>query len=694
MRERYVLSVLPTDRVQMDHLEAASHKYAESLAPDGNWPDVAYQSKGQTHWDAVEHLNRTLVMAKEARLLRNRGHADAALDAKVIRALHAWTAADWQNPNWWWNEIGVPELCGEIAALMQPVLAPEEIAKVAGMMQRWKQEHDEGPWEGANLTWLMAIEIVRGCLLNDSAAVAAGYETLYKEIRLAGPDDEGGIQPDFSFHQHGRQLMNGGYGMLFAADVGRFIAYAWGTRFQISAEGMALFSAYLLDGEQWMMQGDLIDYSTVGRIIARPGTMNESRDWTEGPIAPPGPAYTLPNVVALLAAMPTSRQRELQEFAARMQGKSDAPALTGNKYFRISDYMVHRGRKYMTSVKMLSGRMQNAEIIDNEGKKSHHLSDGASFLYQTGKEYLEIFPAWDWTKIPGTTAIEGTLETGDENPIGMLGKSAFAGGVSDGTYGMAAMDLVRGGLTAKKAWFFFGDSYLCLGAGITLEGDAEHGVATDVNQTLLMGPVMTSETSDPAEDGMHSFTSKGAGWVYHDHAGYVLAPGTQFTVSVGERRGAWSAIGPGTSDVVTRRIFNFWIDHGRPPANGTYAYVVLPGASQEETKLRAAKPEIRVLANWREMQAAWDDKLGVGMIAFRRTGSLETPAGRVEVDHACLLLMRADADGWRISAASPEQLSIPLHVRLREREVAIELPGGDRAGASVSVEIRDSTKPQ
>jgi len=38
--------------------------------------------------------------------------------------------------------------------------------------------------------------------------------------------------------------------------------------------------------------------------------------------------------------------------------------------------------------------------------------------------------------------------------------------VSDGSYGLAACDFERDGLTARKSWFFFDDEIVCLGAGI------------------------------------------------------------------------------------------------------------------------------------------------------------------------------------------------------------------------------------
>ncbi len=112
--------------------------------------------------------------------------------------------------------------------------------------------------------------------------------------------------------------------------------------------------------------------------------------------------------------------------------------------------------------------MLNSELVNSEGRKSVHLSDGANYLYLSGDEYRNIFPVWDWTKVPGTTAIQGTLETGEKDPIRAHGMTTFDGGVSDGTYGMAAMDLARGKLVGEEGVVLFRLEYVALGAGITL----------------------------------------------------------------------------------------------------------------------------------------------------------------------------------------------------------------------------------
>lgn len=268
IQKRYASSVLPASPEQIARLRALSARYADSLQPDGEWPDIDYRNDDRANWRVAEHVQRTLVMAKTARLSHQEGKPDSELDAKVNRALQDWTDHDYRNPNWWWNQIGVPELTGEIATLMQPELSKAEVEEVAEIMAR--SEWRKGKWTGANLIWGVENEVVRGCLQGDLDAVKEGYDRMYEEIRIVSPTEEG-IQQDYSFHQHGAQLYSGGYGLAYADDVGRFIAFAWGTHFQIPPNRMAIFSAYVLDGIQWLVRGDTIDYSAVGREITRAG---------------------------------------------------------------------------------------------------------------------------------------------------------------------------------------------------------------------------------------------------------------------------------------------------------------------------------------------------------------------------------------------------------------------------------------
>ena len=59
-------------------------------------------------------------------------------------------------------------------------------------------------------------QLIRGALARSAEDVAAASEAMQRIIRIR--TDEG-IQRDFSFHQHGPQLYNGGYGLTFMVDM-------------------------------------------------------------------------------------------------------------------------------------------------------------------------------------------------------------------------------------------------------------------------------------------------------------------------------------------------------------------------------------------------------------------------------------------------------------------------------------------
>ena len=153
------------------------------------------------------------------------------------------------------------------------------------------------------------------------------------------------------------------------------------------------------------------------------------------------------------------------DYKAAIQSSETAQGndFVANKYFWRSDYMVDRRSGFYASVRMGSTRVQGFENGNQENQLGYHTADGVLYLHTQGGEYNEIFPVWDWPKLPGITAaqIRGKI------PLSIQRNgSAFAGGVSDGRDGAAAFECMHGGIVAKKSWFFFNGRIACLGAGI------------------------------------------------------------------------------------------------------------------------------------------------------------------------------------------------------------------------------------
>lgn len=90
---------------------------------------------------------------------------------------------------------------------------------------------------------------------------------------------------------------------------------------------------------------------------------------------------------------------------------------------------------YRASIRMIGARVAGGECINGEGTKSLHMADGATYLYKTGLEYLDIGATWDWQRLPGTTVqVNGTvLNCSTSDSTGVLPN---VGGVTDGLIGM------------------------------------------------------------------------------------------------------------------------------------------------------------------------------------------------------------------------------------------------------------------
>lgn len=656
IRSRIVGSVVPPDGPDAEQLIGIGRKVAATQQADGSWPDVNYASQDRSIWGARLHLDRLLALARADFLLHRQGKTDADLTAKTVAALNCWLTRDPQNPNWWWNEIGGPLMLGESCLLMGDGLPAESLPRVIAVMRRSKWEK----WTGQNVVWGTDNQVMRGILAGEPDTVAAGYARMYDEIVVT---EREGIQEDGSFHQHGIQFYSGGYGQDFAQDVGRYVAFAWGTPAQIPEGKLKIFSRFLLDGEAWMTWGPIFDYSAVGREISRPGKLATTPLWTDTPMYPIGRAYTLGNSMRVFATFPTPRQAEVQSWADSLNSASDAsaPAVNlGHKHFYRSDYTAHRRAGYFFSVKMFSTRIQNSESGNGEGKLSHHLGDGNYFLYQSGREYRDIFGAWDWQKLPGTTAEQGTQASPHEalNAVcgsggtGVRGKTSFVGGVSDGTYGATTLQLQRLKLSARKSYFFFDDEVVCLGSGITCSSDND--TLTVLNQCKLEGEVARADDLS---------------WVNHANVGYVIAGGQRASLSTAPGTGRWSDSNESESKEPTALpLFLLTLDHGRRASEASYAYSVLPGLSAEQTKARAARPQVEVLANTAEVQAVHNKALDITMAVFHAAGKV----GAVEVDAPCIVMVREG----KLSACDPTNGSPRLAVKVNGQPYTLDLAGG------------------
>lgn len=619
---------------------AGVSKWLDKLQPDGSWPDVDYASNARSSWRPYDHLTRVLSLTVFARRADTKADDAAKAIEGVHRAIGFWMQRDFQCPNWWYNEIGTPKILGSIALLLDQDLKPDELKYIADVvLVRAKV----GAMTGQNRVWLAANGLMRGVLINDEKLATAAAQVIHDELR-AGTDE--GIQPDFSFHQHGPQQQFGNYGLAYAVEMSRWATVLRSTRFAFPEDKLSILRGFVLDGEDWVVWRGAMDISSCGRQLF--------------PNSPRTKAATIAAVMRTMTLVDPPREKDYLAFIARNKTNAGENDLVGDRYFWRSDYLVHRRPSWCATLKMSSPRVIGGETVNSENLSGLHLADGATFFYRDGHEYDDIFPMWGWRKLPGTTCAQ------DDHSLvwtkGARGESGdFVGAAADSTGACAAMDFRRRDLRAKKVWFFAGDVVVCLGADITSTGKAP--IATTINQCLKRGEVLT-----------------GADEVEHDGLRYVLPAPQRWNAVSETRTGNWKTVfdTPSTpKQDVSRDLFTLTIDHGVAPSVQTYAYYVLPSTEPHEGR-------VKILSNTAALQAATIDNRWCGIV-FWSPGKVRFNDHDIAVDQPCIVVVDAKDELMHVTLADPTQKVKSLRITIDDKPQDVTLPQGGDAGRSVAL---------
>ncbi len=624
-----------------------AQRFAQAVRPDGTWADIDYAGAARSGWEPAQHYTRLLAIVAAAERPATPAEVRQKLLGPAHRAFTYWIQHDFQCPNWWYNQIGTPKIIGTIALLLGDDLTSEEYRYATGTsLSRYPIA-----MTGQNKVWLAGNTLMLGFLTGDEPVIRRAADVIWSEVQVTTGE---GIQPDFSFHQHGAQQQFGNYGMAFAVETARWGRILRGTPWRLPDAKLAVFSHYLLDGQSWVSWRGAMDISACGRQFM-----------------PHSPRDKTANLAQVMQQAESFDPANADKYLAFV--KRNAPGapndLVGDRYFWRSDYLVHRRPEFAATLKLSSNRVIGAELVNSENLSGYHIADGALYLYRDGGEYEDIFPVWDWSRLPGVT---GALVPPPAFKTSRDPRD-FVGGVSDGTDGVAAMDYARDGVSAKKAWFFTGDTIVCLGSDIAAKGSAT--IATTLNQCRLRGAVRV-EADPPARvtDGGQRIL-EGLGAIEHDGWRYALIEPGRLHIDTGPVTGNWHRVfsNPDTPKPdVTKDVFTLWLDHGRAVAGGRYAYVITPVG---------VRAEARVLENSPSRQVVQLSSAKVGIV-FWAAGEVTLPDGRrIGVDAPCLVLSGDDAT----RVVDPTQKRPTLRLALDGVVHAVALPAGALAGTAAVV---------
>ncbi|MFD7014469.1 polysaccharide lyase 8 family protein [Streptomyces sp. NPDC059928] len=657
------------------------------------WPDQPLNVPATGSANMSGSYGRLSTMAQAWAQPGTGSTGDLALIAAVGTGLdHLYTEIYNENTkafgNWWDWQIGSPRLLLDTAVIAHDTLTTEQIGHYTAAIDHFVPDSAvasySGTSTGANRTDLCRVLATRGVLGRSAAKIALARDALSPVFPYVTAGD--GLYADGSFVQHTWIAYTGSYGEVQIDGLARLFALLAGSTWAVTDPNRQIILDSVERSYAPLIHDGLMMDCVNGRAVSRQTTDDQLM------------GRTIMAHIAMLAlgASPAERDRwralikgwtdraqtvpvladqrlsvaNLALLKAAVEAASTAaPAPAGPRLFPAMDRAVHRGTRFAASLSMASERIAYYENGNGENLRGWHTGSGMLAWWGdgfAGDQYSDGFwPTADPYRMPATTVSRKPLADGEGGAWGAARPAVkWVGGASDGRYAAVGQHLkgLSSTLTARKSWFFVGDEIVCLGAGIT----ARDGVPVEsVVEHRNLGASGTNDfTVDgrriPATPGRHD-TFPRAHWAHlASHGGYVFPGGGAVRALREQRTGTWKAINTGgTADPVTRRYLTLWFDHGTDPTDASYAYVLLPGARQQETAARAAdRDRVRVIANSASAQAISAPRLGLLAANFWTPGA----AGGLAVDGPASVLVRTARRTATLSLAAPERTGAPIEL--------------------------------
>ncbi|MFE2098718.1 polysaccharide lyase 8 family protein [Streptomyces sp. NPDC059468] len=619
---------------------------------------------------------------------------DDTLLADVLRGLDHLSATVY-NPatsrygNWWEWQIGSPRLLMDLTAALYDHLGETRVAAACAAVGHFVPDATLGDYSGtstgANRVDLCRSVALRGILGRSGDRVALARDALSPVFPYVTRGD--GLYADGSFVQHTWVAYSGTYGQVLLDGLGRLFTLLAGSPWEVTdparqhvldgvehayaplihdglvmdcVNGRAISRGYLLSDDLHIMRSDHFHgQALIAAITLLAGGASEAeRERWHGRIK----GWIQRDTVTPIL---TAGQFEVADLA-RLHAVADAtvpasPEPVGHRLFPAMDRAVHRRPRFTAALSMASDRIAHYECGNGENPRGWHTGAGMLSWWPAGREdrsdrsdraaqYTDWFwPTVDWYRLPGTTVSTRRLadraggEWGAPRP-----DVRWVGGVTDGEYAAVGQHLKGLGSTlqARKSWFFLDAAVVCLGAGITCADGTPVETVVD-NRNL-------------GENGTQTF-ARGPGWAHLEgHGGWILPCGGELRTLREDRTGSWSDINTtSTAERRTRRWQTLWLDHGTDPADATYAYVLLPGASRDEVAARAADRHwLCVLANDARRQAVAVPALGLTAVNLWEAGTV----GGLTVSAGASVLVRRRGGTATLCVSEPPRTGAPLEI--------------------------------
>lgn len=378
--------------------------------------DIVYESDDPAIWPAHQHIVRTLQIAIIAYRDNNAELMDIA-----NKLTGYWLCHDYENPNWWFNMIGVPRDFSNLAIFVINNLPSDQQASMLEWIHHGSLKYNKETLTqtGTNMFWVGDITMKSGLLAKDNSELDLMYEKVFNEIVL---DNDEGFQSDGSYFQHGHQLYTGGYGRQGALLLAKIVSAFVNSDIKLDEKKIGIIVNFALDGMKYFTFKKNFNWQCMGRTYTRKQAAQYNGGTTDlGNIAELRYFAQLPNC---------PRKDELNQLLDDWdKGKT---TFTGVKYFEKSRFLATCIDDVYIGFKGTNSDLVNSEIANGENIIAHNLVFGVNTcVMQTGEEYADIAPLWNYSELPGTSAYvesDEELEEYDNDSFKNTKLGTFYGG--------------------------------------------------------------------------------------------------------------------------------------------------------------------------------------------------------------------------------------------------------------------------
>lgn len=571
--------------------------------------------------------------------------------------------------NWWYWYVGAPEYITDIIFLIEDRITYEQKKKWLKCFE-WRYTWDHRP----ALTRISICTKV-GLALEDSKYLAVEYEDFDELVQVH--ENGGSPHVDYVDFTHGLPH-NTSYGRLHLDRVllvssmlaGSALEFATPQQYTQFMLAKYMFEASMYKSQAFIMFMGRSTFAVelehgshiVCDLLPMIGVFGDDED-----------AYLKRmikrNTADPEAAANVRRNCSLLDLATYESIMSDDSIPSDNDYeyahaWFTGDRAAQHRNDYAFGIAMSSRREPTYECINDANKTGWYLGDGATYLYTNydrhaydGKNYIDnIDIAY---RLAGTTEdVRPRVIRSIQGNKSWRPDRSFAGAVQfEDKYITATMDFEAmhkeppeedfkdsgyGGplavhlndLVSKKSWFCFDDEIIAMSAGITSTMDSDVNTVIEhrriVRDDELSQFVSTEEGIKELkkEPFVERFTS--LKWAnMQGHAGFVLLEKADTYLS------RYNCEATGNQPYLELRI-----EHGKNPENASYAYAIIPYATNDKLDRYYADPDVEIISNTAAVQAVKEKTLGISSYVFHQAGNCED----ITTDVACIVML-SDKNG-------------------------------------------------